>query len=340
MSLQTPVDYFYSEELKSIYGMLCGIFTVTIIIITPIHIYIILTQSKSLGNFKWLLLNYSIWNTVFELLVGVTRPVILYPAVAIYFLDPFEIITSLKMIFIAVNLILFAGILNCGGICMMLVFRYLTIFPGILSRLFTSKISLIFYIVLHIVVLFCLFYIGYLAKDLTGEWMRSQALNYSSSLAEFTNELSFVYIPKEMVYGTVLFIISISVVILIVLITLTIFLIREFIRLDDITSKTQKTLIFSCVIQVAISFGFLLIPNTILFIFLIYDIPHARVISEGITCVIVSHAPLEVFCAWYFVTPYRLFWKHLFKAILFKMTRKDNATLPSMPNATERVRLR
>lgn len=49
-------------------------------LIAPILFYAILTQSRNLGNFKWLIFNHSFWCLTLESLLGLVKPVFLSPA--------------------------------------------------------------------------------------------------------------------------------------------------------------------------------------------------------------------------------------------------------------------
>ncbi|KAE9554634.1 hypothetical protein FO519_002194 [Halicephalobus sp. NKZ332] len=309
-------QYFYNEEIKNIYVTLCNIFTVITISITPFHIYIVLTKSNSLGNFKWLLLNHSIWCILYELLWSFARPVLLFPAVSIYFLDPLNFFDSLLKGIIIFGLILFVGILSSGGICMTLAFRYMNIFPGPMNKLLASKNSLIFYISLHLGVLLFLFYTGYLIKDITHEKMVSNALNYSNSLIIFIDYPTFGFLYKELLLIPTVFTILILVIAAVCCLVGTGFLIREFVHLDDTVAKHQKMLILSCAVQVFISMIFQVFPFTVMFLFVLLELPYTGPIAEVIECFIVCHASLEVLSTWYFVGPYRKFWKKKFEIIL------------------------
>ena len=46
-------------------------------ILGPVVFYIVLTQSKTIGNFKWLILNHTFWCFCLENLIGIVKPVLL-----------------------------------------------------------------------------------------------------------------------------------------------------------------------------------------------------------------------------------------------------------------------
>lgn len=74
-----PLEYFYIESITTFnyyFTTFAGAITITI---APFYLYILLTQSKSLGTYKWFLLNHSIWSICSEITLVLTKPCTLMP---------------------------------------------------------------------------------------------------------------------------------------------------------------------------------------------------------------------------------------------------------------------
>ena len=75
-----PLEYFYIESITIFNYYFTTIAGAITIAIAPFYFYIVLTQSKNLGTYKWFLLNHSIWAICFEIGISLTKPCLLVPA--------------------------------------------------------------------------------------------------------------------------------------------------------------------------------------------------------------------------------------------------------------------
>lgn len=72
-------------------------FTLTLCwLITPFLFYVIITQSRNLGDFKWLIFNHSFWCLALESLLGLVKPLFLSPAAGGYQVGIFRDYGSFK----------------------------------------------------------------------------------------------------------------------------------------------------------------------------------------------------------------------------------------------------
>lgn len=105
------------------------------------HFYIILTQSKSIKNFKWFLINNSFWNILLEIGLGFLKPVFLLPSISVY--------TEIIKYPITITILLFYFI-NVGVLCFLsaVIQRFKWTIFSIYSRAILEtiwKISLYFF---------------------------------------------------------------------------------------------------------------------------------------------------------------------------------------------------
>lgn len=135
-----PDEYFYSPLAAKIYHSYLWIITILLLAILPLYIYVILTQSKTLGTYKWFLLNHTIWSILFTFEISLTRPILLYPALAgysesVFVRDSSSFISEI----IWVGFILITAVFVTGGCIMTLVYRYAVIFKNKTGFLSSSK---------------------------------------------------------------------------------------------------------------------------------------------------------------------------------------------------------
>lgn len=96
-------------------GQIFEILTALIqIIMAPILVYVIMTQSKQMGIFRFYLINLIVWNTMNEIILAIISPTILTPYLCIivngFFADFLSIDISYRMMeslyFVILNIIL------------------------------------------------------------------------------------------------------------------------------------------------------------------------------------------------------------------------------------------
>ena len=107
-------------------------------ILTPLVFYVILTQSKNLKSFKWLILHHLFWCFTFEIYFASFKPLLLVPATAGFSLG-FLLNGTLKLTGICA-MINFLLVANCiTSLFATLLCRYLLVFPSGLSKYLSLK---------------------------------------------------------------------------------------------------------------------------------------------------------------------------------------------------------
>ena len=197
---------------------------------------------------------------------------------------------------------------------MSLIYRYTSIFPGVVQKIGTSKwmigVSLLLQLILFIIICF-----------ITGEFfsfnhdvMVENAIKFSPVLAAFSNEPTLILIDREFIFPIAVGIFIILIAISLTFIIITINLLFEL-RRNVYTSQNfqlQKTLIISCVVQVGITLVFLFIPEILFFYYMSYGYAYGGPIVMADHYFISLHSVLEMIATVYFVLPYRIFLKNLF----------------------------
>uniref|UniRef100_A0A914PVS8 Uncharacterized protein n=1 Tax=Panagrolaimus davidi TaxID=227884 RepID=A0A914PVS8_9BILA len=243
-------------------------------IISPFLFYTIFTQSKTLGNFKWFILNHSFWCLAFETVFGIFKPMLLPPIAAGYQLGPFRHLWNWKSSIIAIFLCL-----GITGSCVIsvsatLASRYLLIFPGSLFKWFNLKIAVGIGVLLNLacygLIIYALYPLMELEKSTIIKWVSESDPGLSII---YSNEPTFVLVPKD--YHLKADIIVLAALFIIHLIGAFILLfffyqLRKQKRSAILTNKVQRSLIISSLFQMLIVSGFLLIPLTIFFTFIFF----------------------------------------------------------------------
>ncbi|KAE9548543.1 hypothetical protein FO519_008246 [Halicephalobus sp. NKZ332] len=187
---------FYDPVIADIFLIYSSIIGIVTVAIAPVHFYIVLTRSKTLGRFKWFILNHSFWCLLFTLSVVIIKPVILLDA-ASGFLGGIFRNTSKQTTIVALFVILSLAIMSVGGICMTLAYRYFGLFPGKIRETCQSLPMICFLGALHLIFIFLLGFFGGKVVNIPQEVMVEQALNYSIYLEPFVHEKTFVFISEE-----------------------------------------------------------------------------------------------------------------------------------------------
>uniref|UniRef100_A0A914R6Y0 NADH dehydrogenase subunit 4 n=1 Tax=Panagrolaimus davidi TaxID=227884 RepID=A0A914R6Y0_9BILA len=102
-------------------------------LIAPLYFFVVLTQSKLLGSFKWLLFNYSLWGFFLTTFMGLVKPIFLTPAFAVIHIGIFQNIGSYLSTFALIAILVAIGTTCMGGMVSTLTYRYLMVFPSILK---------------------------------------------------------------------------------------------------------------------------------------------------------------------------------------------------------------
>uniref|UniRef100_A0A914P763 Serpentine Receptor, class H n=1 Tax=Panagrolaimus davidi TaxID=227884 RepID=A0A914P763_9BILA len=146
------------------------------------------------------------------------------------------------------------------------------------------------------------------------EW----AIEYDPYLSKFFHEPSFFVIPHfllDRVVAAHLFIIGFT---MFSFIALSVFFIYQIFKNQTIsTTKFQKSLILSSIMQIYLTNIFLIGPMFMFFIFITFDIPNSASAMCCLTSVIMTHCLVEFAATLYFISPYRKFITTYFRKKLF-----------------------
>ncbi|KAE9551622.1 hypothetical protein FO519_005150, partial [Halicephalobus sp. NKZ332] len=322
-----PLEYFYDESVTNFYIVFTNTTTGITVALIPVYFYVIFTQSKQLGNFKWFLVNHSIWYLSLDLAMCYFKPLVLNPAAAGFILGPLRgsgyYRTSIFFVFLMCTLAIF----SIGGGAITLAYRYAGLFPGLISTLFASKISFIVYFLIHFV--FSLF-IGIIAIIFIGkkrEDIIADALNYSPALEKFVHESSFIFFNKDVARGpiAILFYALVLVVCMIIIVGVPLFHKIRHTKTVSLTSKIHKNLLFSAIGQATISFLLLFCPLMIFTGAMVYEQPYSGPRFMIVLCGMSMHAMIEMIVTMCVVAPYRRFFVRLFQKFFGKTEQRSTA---------------
>ncbi|KAE9548204.1 hypothetical protein FO519_008584 [Halicephalobus sp. NKZ332] len=326
-----PIEYFYNEiatKFNMIFTTITALITVSM---APFYLYIVLTQSKSLGTYRFFILNHSIWTICAEICFGFSKTCMLMPGTAGFILGPLGKIGGIKMttyFFLVDCLFMLFTII---GMTMSLIYRYTSIFPGRTKEIGTSKWMIVTCLIIQLAisVLLCIIADKFLSLD--HDTMARKAIEFSPALSKFTNEPTFVFIDREFGFPMVIavWITLIIISVLFGIVATTLFFELKHNRYAVKKLELQKTLILSCIVQIGITIVFLFIPIMVFFYYLTFGYVYAGPITMIVFCVFCLHAIAEMVATIYFVLPYRRF---VMKRLLNIRQEKSNTVVPSLAN--------
>ena len=200
-----------------------------------------------------------------------------------------------------------------AGMTMTLIYRYTSIFPGIIQTIGTSKWMIIACLTLQ---LFFAILISLVSRELFSfdhSTIIRKAIEFSPVLSRFADEPTIVFIDRKFVFPILIGAGSALVLISILFIFVAAALIVELNRSKYISKnlELQKTLIISCVVQIGVTFVFVFVPQMVLFYYMTYGYAYGGPIIMIIFCMASLHAIIEMSTTIYFVLPYKKFVKGL-----------------------------
>ena len=318
-------ETFYNPlivDILSIYSSIIGGITIAI---APIHFYIILTQSKVLGRFKWFIINHSFWCFLFTLSLVITKPVLLLSAASGFLAGVFRE-TSSQITAIVLFIVLSLAIMSIGGICMTLAYRYFGLFPGRIADACQSIWMIIFLLGVHIFFIVLLILFGIRATSVPQEVMIQQALNYNIGLEPFTKEKTFLFVHEEIHGIPDIFVMTMISIIILTFLVLVYLLYRELPSLMKV--EVQRALVISIMVQALVTVMFELLPFTFLFACIKFKISNSGSTMEIFEMFAVTHTLMEYCITLYFVLPYRRFIRRQISGFgrMFKKSPQENTT--------------
>ncbi|KAE9547050.1 hypothetical protein FO519_009738, partial [Halicephalobus sp. NKZ332] len=308
------LEHFYNEKITHFNFVFTTIAGAITAFIAPFYLFIILTQSKSLGTYRFFLLNHSIWTICAELALSLTKPCFLMPGAGGFVLGPLGKIGNSTMscyfIFADCLFILFTIV----GMTMSLTYRYTSIFPGRVKKIGTSRWMMFTFLVLQSIVgiLICIIVGKFFSLD--RDTMDKIAIDFSPVLSKFTKEPTFVIVDREFMFFIIIIMWIILVIVSILSIIVVMALLFELSRYSYTVSvqECERTLILSCAAQVGITFMFLFIPVMVLLYYLTFGYIYGGPTMMIFGCIFSLHAIMEMLVTTYFVLPYRRFVKRGF----------------------------
>lgn len=326
-----PSEYFFNTLINKIYIKFTTIITILTLILSILYFYTIFTQSKKFKLFRWLLLNHSIWCILLVIMLCIAKPCFLFPATSGFSQGIFKNLGTRTTAIFGMAIILSIAIFSVGGMSMTIIHRYSTIFFGKFRTIFASKISFIFYGILH----FCVFvpmiiHFSNSAK-IDKKKMIENALNYNSIFLRYSSDPTFVFIDKSTVKHLVIIALILLILILFGFCIVATSMILELKKFSFYKKNNiQLYLISKCLIQIVITVIFQFLPLAMFLLFCLFDVPYSGPIINIMLCLLTSHSFIEMLTTLYFIKPYRLFTVNLFyQFFLHQNVIKINSSLIS-----------
>ena len=295
-------NQFFSAITSIIYNTYFNVIGGITISVAPFYFYILLTQSETLKNFKWFIINHSFWCLCLLLSFVIFKPILLLNAPCGFLLGIFRD-TSMKSTIIALITMFGLAIMSIGGVCMTLIYRYFGLFPGKIKAVFYSLPMYIFLGTLYSMLWVLLGVIAKIIMNASQEDMIREAIELNPELEPFTHEKTFMSIPPyifeigSVVALTMLTLIGISFLVLIYLLK------KEL--LSKLRTKQHKNLVRSVIAQVTVTLCFEFCPFYFLFSSVFIKIPYAGPAMQGMDMFLATHTLIEYCVTLYFVLPYR-----------------------------------
>ncbi|KAE9548640.1 hypothetical protein FO519_008152 [Halicephalobus sp. NKZ332] len=195
------------------------------------------------------------------------------------------------------------------GMTMSLVYRYTSIFPGVVKKIGTSKWMIVTGLIIQLLLSILICFVAGKFLSIDHDTIVEKAIEFSPVLSRFANEPTFIMIDKNFGFPIIIvtwaFLLIMSTLFIIVAMALIFEMTRNTYTSNSL--KLQKALILSCIVQIGITFVFLFIPVMVFFYHLTFGYVYAGPISMIFLCIVSLHAIIEMLATTYFVLPYRKF---------------------------------
>uniref|UniRef100_A0A7E4VA50 Serpentine receptor class gamma n=1 Tax=Panagrellus redivivus TaxID=6233 RepID=A0A7E4VA50_PANRE len=280
------------------------IFSSASIILGIIGFYVILTQSKTLGNFKYYLINQTIWAQLFEIAVLLFYPVALAPFPAFY-------MKGLLQNYLSYKPTTYLYVIWCGlyvnvqlGTVLSLMNRYISVFIPNYRKFTENKYAVTFVALIHLF-LYVMLAIAYGTTADDEIAIREKAHNETHGVLDrFFDEPSFVYVQLNKKANTILFYSNATIALALIL--STVFFIVSVLcnrKKAHILTKTGASLVVLSLAQAVIAVIFLLVPASF------------SIIAHSFYN---FHSTADIICMLYCIVPYRRYCKSLCLKIVGK----------------------
>ena len=279
------MEDFYHPVLVSVYNVFWEVSITITTVFFIFMIYVILKNSKDIGEYKYFMINQLVWSYLFDVIIGLWKPIPLWPFYMGYSIGFFKSWRGIWAI-VPFYLFLIAAIGMGVAIFMSIVHRYIYIFPHsyIAKRYESVTVKLLFYGFIFIFMESIIMTPVFLSYVDTEVLRKSITSEYPFMEFFFENEPSiFGYNPDLNDQLTVLYMLLIL-IFLIGIILFCIGMYLNFLRLmkrhrhtvSQITYQMQTTLFKTLFIQIHIAFLFLILPLFLAIIFTAIGIRYFR----------------------------------------------------------------
>uniref|UniRef100_A0A7E4UUL8 G-protein coupled receptors family 1 profile domain-containing protein n=1 Tax=Panagrellus redivivus TaxID=6233 RepID=A0A7E4UUL8_PANRE len=307
--------------------------TLPILIINPILgvfvNYVILTQSKTLGSFKYYLLNQTLWAQLFEALYTVYNPVLVCPVIGAFQSGLLRNVASPQLTTI-VSIFVYIFFINTAfGVSLSLFNRLIfTFHPNLkpyLHNKFTFAGIVIFHLLMYSVVCILL---SYALNDAEG--MRKISLTESGdALRPFFNESSLIQVSEfggwtRRAIATFFFLICLFNSILIGCVIVFIVNVRIHKQTSKTVSQNSFSLIISSLVQSILCVVLLFIPAGGLTFCWGFEIKNSANVINALFLLANIHGTIDMVCLLIFVKPYRMYCYKLFTRIGFARIQQNS----------------
>uniref|UniRef100_A0A7E4VDX0 Serpentine Receptor, class T n=1 Tax=Panagrellus redivivus TaxID=6233 RepID=A0A7E4VDX0_PANRE len=299
------INTFFTDRTTTLFP-----FLVISVILGLFLDYVILTQSKSLGTFKYYLLNQAIWAQIYEILMITLNPVFLTPYFAGYMGGIFRKSAGYAATS-AMNALCFSLFLNnVVGVILSLVNRYILTFHPDWRKYLENKYTISLIVTFHISI-YALDVACYFMALSDSEVIRTVAINETgTALQKYYNESTFIYFS---LYGgfsrrlSLFFFVVICGLSGILLTSVAVFIKNVFFfrKTKGVISKTSQYLLISAFVQIVMCVLFLSVPFGWLVIALAFNIQDSANVTNGFIMLVSIHGFVDIVSTLYFIKPYR-----------------------------------
>uniref|UniRef100_A0AC35FR65 Uncharacterized protein n=1 Tax=Panagrolaimus sp. PS1159 TaxID=55785 RepID=A0AC35FR65_9BILA len=192
---------------------------------------------------------------------------------------------------------------------------------------------------INLIAYVALFFLAFYSFPQNLDEVRLQEIKYDSFFENF-DEPSLIFIPVENIQWVAIF----AFFLVLLLIGLAFAVVFVFINLvlssTTVTStKMQKPLIVSSIIQISLTCGFLILPILFILAALAFQIPNSAGWCTFCICIVCSFSVIDFIATLYFVAPYRRFVKKLIDKILKRPQQAEVHVITKIPSQAKSVRV-
>ncbi|KAH7716060.1 hypothetical protein AAVH_16519 [Aphelenchoides avenae] len=143
-------DFIDKDEIGLVAIVLDISFVLTTILI-PVPVYLIV-KVKTIGKYRWYMLNGLIWDYVYDATLTLMKPVMCFPFIGGYVSGPLPVIGNSSDFALSCAFVFVALAMNLiGSACLSLVYRFAQVYPGRFHHFFEhSTCTYLLYVMVHL----------------------------------------------------------------------------------------------------------------------------------------------------------------------------------------------